>query len=564
MTDAPVARRRRWLLPLAIVVADGLAVAVVLQSDLLETWTRFPVAVLCVLGGIVLLALWVLFLSGLRLRTRWALAAVTVGIPVLAVVAIRQTTRWEGSINGAGVPRLVWKWEPLPDESLPQEVAIPTKDPVNLTAVAPTDFPRFLGAQGRNEVVNVRLARDWSAHPPQEVWRQRVGAGWGSFAVVGRFAITQEQRGDEELVICYEVPTGRARWSHAHRVRFTEKMGGDGPRATPTVVDGRVYALGATGILDCLDGASGTVVWSRDVLKERKLPNLIWGKSSSPLVLDDIVVVSGGDAPGPSLLAFRRDTGEPAWEAGADRASYASAVLARVAGARQILSVNAGSVTGHAPTDGRILWQYPWPGEWAKASQPVPLSGDRVFISAGYGVGCALLQLTAGSDGKCRVTEVWKNKNLKTQFTNVAVRDEFAYGLDDGILVCLDLASGRRKWKAGRYGHGQLVRVGDLLVVQAESGAVVLVEATPDGHHELGRFQALDGKTWNNPVVSGEFLLVRNDREAACYHLAVERTPEQTQAVLPERQRDAGVRSRPTPTSAGKSGSSPGGERTGR
>jgi len=232
------------------------------------------------------------------------------------------------------------------------------------------------------------------------------------------------------------------------------------------------------------------------------------------LIVDDLVVVSGGDADHSSLLAFRKDTGKPAWQTGNDKASYASPTLATLAKVRQILSVNAGSVSGHDPSTGKVLWTYSWPGDWAKCSQPVPLPPDRVFISAGYGIGCALLRIDHD-----KPTEVWKNKNLKTQFTSAVVRDGFAYGLDDGILVCLDLASGARKWKGGRYGHGQVVRVDDLLLVQAEAGDVVLVEATPDGHHELTRFPALKGKTWNYPVVSAPYLLVRNDQEAACFRL---------------------------------------------
>jgi outer membrane protein assembly factor BamB len=220
-----------------------------------------------------------------------------------------------------------------------------------------------------------------------------------------------------------------------------------------------------------------------------------------------------------SLVAYHKETGQPVWQAGSDTASYASPVLATLAGRRQILSVNAGSVTGHDPADGRVLWEYEWPGKTAKCSQPVPLEGDRVFISAGYGLGCALLQVTAGDDDKLTAKKIWSNHHLRTRLTNVVICDGFVYGLDDGILECLDLANGELRWKDGRYGHGQVLLVDRLLLVTTEFGDVALVEVNPNEHRELARFAALTGKTWNNPALAGRYLLVRNDQEAACYEL---------------------------------------------
>jgi outer membrane protein assembly factor BamB len=350
------------------------------------------------------------------------------------------------------------------------------------------------------------------------VWRQPIGLGWSSFAIAHGRAVTQEQRGENELVVCYDPFNGRALWAHTNKVRFSEPLGGDGPRATPTLVSNRVYALGATGILDCFALSDGTLVWSRDTLKEAGASNLVWGKSSSPLVFNDLVVVSGGDS-GPLLLAFNKNTGALVWRGGNGSSSYASPVLANVGGRTQILSVNAQSVTGHDPEDGAVLWDYPWPGGFPKCSQPVAIGPDKVFISAGYGVGCALLQLKAQPDGRLETSEVWKNRNMKTQFANVAVRDGFIYGLDEGILACVELETGKRRWKDGRYGHGQMLLVEDVLLVQMESGPVALVEANPNAFHEIARTPALKSKTWNNPALTGKYLLVRNDQEAICFEL---------------------------------------------
>jgi outer membrane protein assembly factor BamB len=297
-------------------------------------------------------------------------------------------------------------------------------------------------------------------------------------------------------------------------------MGGDGPRATPTIDGGRVYALGATGILDCLDAATGKLIWTHDTLKEEGLPNTYFGKSSSPLLVDDLVVVTGGMAKRATLLAFKREDGAPAWRTGNDEASFSSPVLVTLGGRRQILSINAACVTGHDTKDGSIFWEYSWANnKWPKCAQPVVLDGDRVLVSASFNAGCVLLQVKGEADGKLSAAEVWKNRNMKSEFSNLVARGGYLYGLDDGILACIDLNTGERKWKDGRYGHGQVMLVDDWLLVQTEPGQVALVEANPAGYREVARLNALGAKTWNTPALAGELLLVRNDQEAACYRL---------------------------------------------
>lgn len=528
MNETNVARRRmRWWMPAGIVLlAVGTIVSLRLAPDV-EGPFRNMYTVMTTELTVLLLAVWYVFFTGLRWRTRLALlvggAVTLVGLGMI----IAKTVRMDGSVTGAGMPKLTWRWTPTLDAAVRDLVVAPV-DPdhvaADLTTTTQRDFPQFLGPERLGLVRGVHLTRDWSARPPRQQWRQEIGVGWSSFAIVGSCAITQEQRGEKELTVCYDLRTGRVLWQHCNMVRFSEGLGGDGPRATPTIDAGRVYVLGATGILDCLDGATGEAIWSRHVLNENDLPNLTWGKSSSPLVVDNSVVVSGGDVKSKSLLAYDKETGEPVWCAGGDKASYSSPVLATLAGVRQILSVNAGSVTGHDIADGHELWNFPWPGDFPKASQPIAIEADRVFVSGGYGVGCAMLELHADDAGRLGVTELWHNQVMKTQFTNIVVRDGFAFGLDDGILVCLDLATGKRRWKGGRYGHGQVLLVEDLILVQAESGEVVLAAADPSAHRELSRFAALTAKTWNNPALSGRYMLVRNDREAACFELPLDDT----------------------------------------
>ncbi|MCA9224284.1 MAG: PQQ-binding-like beta-propeller repeat protein, partial [Planctomycetales bacterium] len=294
--------------------------------------------------------------------------------------------------------------------------------------------------------------------------------------------------------------------------------------------------MGPTGVLRCLQGADGSLIWQQNLLDRLQLTPeddgqaIAWGRSGSPLVVDDLVVVPyGGPNKGPwkSLAAFDKQSGEPRWEAGKYQASYASPQLATLAGRRQILLVSQDWAGGYDPENGSPIWSFEWPGSSstnANTSQAMPVGDDEVLLSKGYGGGSSLLKLSPQGNS-LTATEVWhESGNLKTKFTNAVVADGYAYGLSDGILECVDLATGDRQWKSsrGRYGHGQILWVSGLLLVQAESGEVALVEASPNEFKELGRLDALSGKTWNNLCLYGPYLLVRNAEEAACYELSVE------------------------------------------
>jgi outer membrane protein assembly factor BamB len=509
-------------MPAAILVLGIGGMTALVMADALEPVLQFWIMMGIIFGTPLLLAFWALGFSGVRWWQRFALLLVGGLLGAGLVYGATQTLDFAGSISGSGIPRLKWKGTPTVEVKL-ADLQIEPKSDIEFATIEDTDYPQFLGRDRNGVVHGVRLSRDWQTRPPKELWRRSIGLGWSAFAVVGDYAVTQEQREDKELVVCYELKTGKPRWKHEHDVRLHDKQGGDGPRATPTVVGNRVYTLGGTGILDCLDAATGKNLWSRDTLAENGLTNVIWGKSCSPLIVEDKVIVTGGKEKHDSLLAYHKDTGEPLWKAGDDDASYSSPALATLAGQKQILCVNAHSVTGHDPKDGTILWKFDWPAEWAKASQPVPLPGDRVFLSAGYGVGGVLLHLKRGSDGQWSAEQVWANRKMRTQFSNVVLARDCAFGLDDRVLACVDVQTGEQKWKGERYGFGQVLLVGDLIVVQAEEGFVALVEADPNEFKELARLPALNSMTWNNPVLSGPYLLVRNDKEAVCYEMPVEK-----------------------------------------
>jgi outer membrane protein assembly factor BamB len=444
---------------------------------------------------------------------------------LVMLAAVSAVFPWALRVEGlTGEARLnfAWRWAPTRDAQVEQPASLPAEAVAIELKPGEHDYPQYLGPQRSGVLPNARLARDWNGTPPRELWRKPVGAGWGAFAVVGDYAITQEQRGPQECVMCYRIADGAILWLHADELRFDSSMGGPGPRATPTVVDRKVYAVGGTGQLNCLDGSNGRKLWSVNILEDNDAANLAHGVCGSPLVLDNLVLVCPTGKNGKSLVAYDRATGKRVWQGGEHQASYGSPMLAVIENQRQILLYNSAGIAAHDPADGKVLWSFPWTNlENTNCSQPIPNAGQsgRVFVSTGYNKGSALFAVVRSTDGVWSALPVWESRALKTKFTTPVLRGGYVYGLDDGILACIDLETGKRMWREGRYQHGQVLLAGDLLVVQAENGDVVLVEAVPDGHHEVGRIKALQGKTWNNPVLAGRFLLVRNDQEAACYEL---------------------------------------------
>lgn len=516
--------KRRPLVPIVLVALETAALAGLQYAEAAE-WLSPANAMLAKLSSVgltlILLFLWFVLLAPVARVVR---ARVAIVAAVLAAVGFA-TLRIEG-VSGDIVPRLRFRWSPHADQTLGKIPAgDDAADAVNLAETTPEDYAQFMGPNRLGTLSGASLGRDWSAAPPKPLWRQPIGAAWSAFSVVGPFAVTQEQRGEEELITCYEVATGKTRWAHSTPVRFEETLAGIGPRATPTVVDGKVYAMGAKGHVTCLDGATGKPLWQRDVVTENKAVPPIWGKSCSPLVLDNLVIISAGGPAGKSLVALDRASGEVVWSGGDDASSYSSPMLVTLCGVPQVVIANAKTIAGHDPADGRVLWQESWPAGALErdtatptVSQPISVGDDRLLLTKGYGEGAALWKIKREGDA-WSVEQLWRNNNLKTKFTSAVIRDGFAYALDEGVLECVEIDSGRKTWKRGKYGHGQVLLVDDLLLVQAEDGDVALVEASPQAYRELTRFHAIDGTCWNPPALSGRKLLVRSNEEAACYEL---------------------------------------------
>jgi len=396
-----------------------------------------------------------------------------------------------------------------------------TSDAAARSAGAVPYWTDFRGPKRDGTYEELPILAEWPAAGLTPLWKQPVGGGYASFVVAGGRAFTIEQRGGDEVVAAYDVPTGRELWTNSWPAEFRESMGGDGPRATPTWSDGRVYALGATGELRAVDDTTGKTLWRTNILSDSGAQNLDWGMSAAPLVVDDTVIVLPGGSNGRSVVGYDRVTGKRAWSALGDKQAYCSPMLVTLNGVRQLLVVSATRMMGMVAGDGKVLWEYPFPTfNGINAAQPLVVGDNRVFVSASYGAGAAMIELS-GSGDRFAVREVWRNTRMKNRFSGSVLRDGVIYGLDEGILAAIDAETGELKWKGGRYGYGQVLLAGSHLIVLTEDGDLALVRAVPDRYQEMTRFPVLEGKTWNVPALSGGYLLVRNLAEMAAFDLRV-------------------------------------------
>jgi outer membrane protein assembly factor BamB len=400
--------------------------------------------------------------------------------------------------------------------SVPGVVA--TREPATASEVI---WAGFRGAERDSTISGVQIETDWAASAPVLMWRRPIGPGWASFAVRGDLLYTQEQRGPDEIVSAYKVLTGEPVWRHRDRARLDDPMGGPGPRATPTLGADRVYTFGSTGILNVLDHATGSILWSRNAASDLNAAVPTWGFSSAPLLVDDLVIVAVSG----TLAAYGRTDGRPRWVGPAGGDSYSSPQAVTIDGVTQILLMAAAGTVSVAPATGKALWTHPW-----NARLPVlPIVQPALLEDGGVVVGDStfgIRRLAATlRDNEWTVTERWASTSLKPYFNDFVVHRGHAYGFDGSILASVDLANGVRNWKAGRYGQGQLVLLPDqdVLLVMSEEGELALVGATPDRFTELARVPALSGKTWNHPVLVGDILLVRNGEEMAAFRLALAR-----------------------------------------
>lgn len=528
MTAPTLSTDRGWLarnrVPLVAVAVPAGIRAVAAAMNRYEIGLEYLIPVMTAFTFSAMLAVvviggWVLFFAGFSLLTR-AAVCLTVLAAVGAGVGTIRKLEFDGQMN----PIARFRWEPTDDQLLAQHQASATKatDPADLT-VGPTDSPAYRGQAGDGATPGVTLA-EWTA-PPKVLWKHPVGGGHAGIAVAGNSAITVEQRGELETIVCYDRATGRERWAFGYPARFShsEPMGGDGPRTTPSIVGGLVYAVGGAGDLVCLDGATGKPKWQVNVLADSGATNAEWGMSASPLVLGDRVIVNPGvntkDNKQQAVAAYDRLTGKRLWAVGSHPMAYASPIRAVFAGAEQVVVFDADGLGGHDPATGAELWRFPWKTDMGmNSAQPVLLQGDRLFVSSERSSGGAVVKVTKADD-KWQAKEVWRNRTLSARFSCPVFASGHLYGLTEGRLVCVEAANGKRKWIEGDFGNGQIVLAGDKLIITGEKGKVTLVAADPAEFRELGSVPVFDTRTWNVPALAGKQLFLRNHREMACLEL---------------------------------------------
>lgn len=509
---------------IALALFAAIGVGAWLQADVLaekipmagQAMSRIIIAGMTVLS-VCTLAGWLVIRSSHAVGLKIGVIAAILALPIFVRVehsgdlfSFRFHLRW---------------YEPDRALSLPEVPSVALETKVGQSQRADIlAFNQYLGPNRNGVITSFSIAPMWE---PEVQWRKTLGAGWSGFVVNNSIAFTQEQRGDDELVVAYDIGTGDPIWFHAQAgQRHDDELGGIGPRATPTLHRGRVFAMGATGILLCLDEGTGELIWKRNVITDvgsdlaTDLGLVMWGRAGSPLIVDDMVVVPGGgkDEKFVSLMGYSVTTGEPVWKAGTDQISYSSPMLYTLAGVRQIVITNEASVSGYDVETGAELWSHPRPGKSsgdANTSQPQLVGTDRLLITKGYGGGAELIQLAKSAAGEWTVTSLWANKRaLNTKLTNAYVLGDYAYGLNNGVLECVDLANGESKWRQGRMGHGQVIVVGEYLLVLSEDGELFRVKASPDGYEATEAFDILDAICWNTLCVYGDLVLARNNHEA--------------------------------------------------
>jgi outer membrane protein assembly factor BamB len=380
-------------------------------------------------------------------------------------------------------------------------------------------WTNFRGPNRDGRYDEMPVLTTWPAQGLQLVWKEPVGIGYASISIADDRAYTIEQRRDKEVVAAYDVNTGRELWTQSWNAQFEEETG-DGPRTTPTWDDGWLYALGATGELRCLNAKTGAVRWGKNILQDNDAGNLPWAMAASPLIVDDKVIVLPGGTNGKSVVAYNKVTGAAVWKVQNDRQAYVSPMLVTLGGRRQILVVSSSRVFGLSPENGMLLWSQSWDTDnGINVSQPIMVDANRFFLSSGYGKGAALIEVTP-SGNSLQARTIWTNVNMKNKFNSSVLHDGYVYGLDEGILTCVDVNTGERKWKGGRYGYGQVLLASGHLIIMSDAGELALVKADPNAYTEVSRFAALTGKTWNYPALAGGKLFVRNDKMMAVYRIA--------------------------------------------
>jgi len=395
-------------------------------------------------------------------------------------------------------------------------------------ALQAADWPQYRGpAVDGSSPESIQTT--WPADGPRVVWKAKLGPSFGSFAVSGGKAFCFIQRSmdgeDREVAIALDAATGKELWAVPLGKATYDRQGGDGPRSTPTVDGKRVYFLGAYQVLTCLDADTGKQIWQHNLVKEFDGKIIKWNNAASPLLEGDLIFVNAGGA-GEALLAFNKTDGKVVWKGENDAPTHSSPVPATIHGVRQVIFFTQKGLVSVVPQSGKVLWRFAYPFQVSTASSPI-VWNNIVYCSAAYGVGAGACEIKKDG-GAFTARELWRTKGrLENHWTSPVCKDGYLYGIygkgqqAGAPLKCVDIRTGEEKWsRDGFGGGGATVLVGGNVLVQADRGPLVLVEAKPEAYKEIARAEIYGGKCWTMPVVSGGRIFARNTQEGFCLDVA--------------------------------------------
>jgi outer membrane protein assembly factor BamB len=371
------------------------------------------------------------------------------------------------------------------------------------------DWPQWRGIN-RDGISTEKIApATWGKDGPKQLWRKEVGTGVSSVAIGGGRLYSMGNRGNVDVVLSLDANTGAEIWRHTYPQALDARQFEGGPAGTPTLDGDRLYTLSHEGDLFCLAAATGKVVWSKNLPRDFGGNRQRWGYSGSPLIDGNLVIVDSGGV-GASTVALDKATGALKWKAGNDEAGYSSPIAFNLAGTRCVAIFKADALVGLNAASGQELWRFPWKTSY-DVNAPTPLVfGDKIFITSGYGTGCALVQV---GPGKAR--QIWRNKNMRSQLGSPVLVQGYIYGIDGNVgggeLRCLDLGTGEIKWKQN-VGGGALIAAGDHLLALNERGELIVVEASPTSYREVARAQVLGGHCWVAPAVANGKIYCKNNQ----------------------------------------------------
>ena len=384
---------------------------------------------------------------------------------------------------------------------------------VSLAKPAPAeDWPQWRGPNRNGISQETGWQAAWPQEGPRRVWEASgLGIGYSSLAVSQGRVYTMGNIDEVDHVFCLDAQTGKVLWDHHYPCSSKDPNGYRGTRCTPTVDDGRVYTVSRQGHFFCLDAATGKVFWSKNFVKDFGAEPPKWGYAGSPLIEKDWVLVEVG-AKGASVVAFDKKTGAIVWKNGDDEPAYSSLVAFDNGGERCLAQFSSEYLVGRRMKDGAELWRYRWKTSYGiNAATPI-VAGDRVFISSGYGQGCALLQVSPRS-----VQQVWRNRKMRNHVNSCVLVDGYLYGFDESELKCLDFKTGEEKWGDRSYGKGSLLYADGKLILYSQNGKLGLAETTPTAFKEICHSQVLGGKdTWAMPVLANGRIYCRSMEKAVC------------------------------------------------